>query len=95
MNHIRRLTGVLAGLAGILVAFGAAAPSALAVHVPPPGGSGGAPPPAPVTVVAGGMPGWQITLIAIGAALLAATLAVLLDRARARRRSVTVTAASA
>jgi hypothetical protein len=41
------------------------------------------------------MPGWQITLIAIGAALLAATLAVLLDRARARRRSVTVTAASA
>jgi hypothetical protein len=35
MNHIRRLTGVLAGLAGILVAFGAAAPSALAVHVPP------------------------------------------------------------
>ena len=34
------------------------------------------------TVVAGGMPGWQIALIAIGAALLAATAAVLLDRAR-------------
>jgi hypothetical protein len=26
------------------------------------------------------MPGWQITLIALGAALLAAALAVLLDR---------------
>jgi hypothetical protein len=26
------------------------------------------------------MPGWQITLIAIGAALLAATVAVLIDR---------------
>jgi hypothetical protein len=35
------------------------------------------------TVVAGGMPGWQIALIAAGAALLAATLAVLADRARA------------
>jgi hypothetical protein len=32
------------------------------------------------------MPGWQITLIAIGAALAAAVVAVLLDRARAARR---------
>jgi hypothetical protein len=38
------------------------------------------------TVVAGGMPGWQIALIAAGAALLAATLAVLADRARAAHR---------
>jgi hypothetical protein len=37
-------------------------------------------------VVAGGMPGWQIALIAAGAALLAATLAVLADRARAAHR---------
>ena len=35
------------------------------------------------TVVVGGMPGWQIALIAVGAALLAAALAVLADRARA------------
>ena len=89
---IRRLAGVLVGLAGALVAFAAAAPAALAVRVPPPGGSGGTPPPAPVTVVAGGMPGWLITLIVIGVALLAATLAVLLDRARARRHSVTAAA---
>jgi hypothetical protein len=33
------------------------------------------------------MPGWQITLIALGAALVAATAAVLLDRARAARRA--------
>ena len=33
------------------------------------------------TVVIGGMPGWQIALIAIGAALLAATAAVLAYRA--------------
>ena len=39
------------------------------------------------TVVAAGMTGWQIALIAIGAALLAATIAVLLDRARTARRN--------
>ena len=43
------------------------------------------------TVVVGGMPGWQIALIAIGAALLAATVAVLLDRALAAHRK-TITA---
>ncbi len=32
------------------------------------------------------MPGWQIALIAIGAALAAATTAVLLDRLRSTRR---------
>ncbi len=59
----------------------------------------GTPPVAPVpattvhVINTGGMPGWQITLIAIGAALLAATVAVLLDRARATRRNA-VTAAT-
>ena len=37
-------------------------------------------------VVAGGMPGWQIALIAFGAALLSGTLAVLADRVRAAHR---------
>jgi hypothetical protein len=32
------------------------------------------------------MPGWQITLTALGAALLAATAAVILDWARTARR---------
>jgi hypothetical protein len=40
-----------------------------------------------------GVPGWQITLIAIGAALLAAALAVFPDRARAVRRRVNTTSA--
>jgi hypothetical protein len=39
------------------------------------------------------MPGWQITLIAVSAALLAAVAAVLADRARAARRRVIATAA--
>jgi hypothetical protein len=38
------------------------------------------------TVVIGGMPGPRIALIAAGAALLAAVLAVIADRARAARR---------
>ena len=96
IRHIRRLAGVLAGLAGVLLALGATPAFA---SVPHPGGAAGDPPsvfPAPthtVTLVTGGMPGWQITLIAIGAALLAATAAVLLDRAwSARRKTITVAA---
>ena len=50
-------------------------------------------PPAQVhTIVSYGMPGWQITLIALGAALAAAVVAVLLDRARAARRHRAATA---
>jgi hypothetical protein len=37
------------------------------------------------TVVVGGMPGWQIALIAAATAIFAAGLAVILDRARAAR----------
>ena len=39
------------------------------------------------------MAGWQITLIAAGAALAAATAAVLADRKLAGRRSITATTA--
>jgi hypothetical protein len=87
MNHIRRLFATVATLAGALVAL-AAIPATLAMRVPPPGeGSGIAPPPPPVRVIAeGGMPGWQITLIALAAALLTAVVAVLIDRARASRK---------
>jgi biopolymer transport protein ExbB/TolQ len=45
------------------------------------------------TVVVGGMPGWQIALIAVVAALFAATAAVLADRSRsARRKAIAATA---
>ena len=96
MNPIRRVAEVLAGLAVAWLAFSAAPPAAFA-SVPrpvPPGWNKHPPLPAPFhTLVVGGMPGWQITLIAVGAALLAATVAVLADRARASRRK-TITAAA-
>jgi hypothetical protein len=100
IRHIRRLASVLAGLAGVLLGSAVAVPAAFAGTDPipdPPGYVGdpyiGTAPVAPVpattvhVVSSGGMAGWQIALIAIGAALLAATVAVLLDRARATRRN--------
>ena len=45
------------------------------------------------TVVTGGMPGWQIALIAIGAALFAATAAVLAYRVWTARRKPAAAAA--
>jgi hypothetical protein len=49
-----------------------------------------APVPVPVhTAVIGGIPGWQITLTAAGAALLAADLAVIADQTRAAQRETT------
>jgi hypothetical protein len=93
MNHIhriRRTIRLLAVLASALLAFGAAAPALAASLRPPPGSLKSPPAPQPLTrihaVVTGGMPGWQITLIAVGAALAAATMAVLLDRARTARQ---------
>jgi hypothetical protein len=87
MNRIHRCLGVVAALGGTLLTLAVAAPAALAT-IPDPGG-GPAPglQPAIHTIVPGGMPGWQITLIAAGAALVAAVAAVLLDRAWAARRS--------
>jgi hypothetical protein len=38
------------------------------------------------TVIVGGMPGWQIALIAVAAAVVAAAVAVLLDRVRTAHR---------
>ena len=81
MNRIRRLAAILAGLAGALLAVAAVAPAALGDPFPPrpPGWDKHPPLPPPDAgihvVVVGGMPGWQIALIAIGAALLAATAA--------------------
>ena len=86
MNHFRRIFAAVATLAGAVLAF-AAAPAAFAERVPPPGQGSGIAPPPPVRVIAeGGMPGWQITLIALAAALVAAAVAVLLDHARTARK---------
>ena len=80
---VTRVLVVLTGLAAALLANGAA----FASPVPPPGRTGPGHAPAQVhTIVVGGMPGWQIALIAAAAAFAAAAAAVFVDRARAARR---------
>ena len=96
MNLIRHLRRVAAALAGLAAALLATATPAFAVPPPPepPGWNKHPPLPSQVhTVVVGGMPGWQIALIAAGAALIAAAVAVLLYRARAARRKPVTAAA--
>ena len=94
--RIRRATAVLFGLA--LAVLGLAAAPAAFAEVVPAGASGGITAPAAVpvatrVVVVGGMPGWQIALIAAGTALIAAALAVLADRARTAHRGTELWAA--
>ena len=86
MNHPRRILAAVITLAGAMLAL-ATAPAAFARPLPPPDccATGAN---APVTLITGGgMPGWQITLIAVGAALAAAAMAILLDRAWAARKA--------
>jgi hypothetical protein len=95
MNRIRRLAYVLGALAVSALATGAA--PAFAMRVPAPGTGSNHPAVSGQVatthlVTIGGMPGWQITLIAAAAALFAAVLAVLLDRALAARRRTTANA---
>jgi hypothetical protein len=99
IHIIRRLTVLLAGLAATIVASIITASAAFATMPPPepalPPGLNKHPPLAPAHVhaaLAGGMPGWQIALIAVGAAVVAAVIAVLIDRAWTARRHVTASA---
>ena len=87
LGGLGRLGGLLAGLGTLVTMLVVTGTAALAVQAPPAAGGGVFPSPGPALapVVAGGMPGWQITLIAAGAALVAAVLAVLADRARSAR----------
>ena len=99
--RLRRLAAVLAALTCGLLAWAAAVPAAFAMTPTPQPylrGEYGPGPVAPVpattrVIIAGGMAGWQIALIAVGAALAAATVAVVLDRARAARRAASATPA--
>ena len=94
MNHIRRILAAVAILAGTVAALATA--SAAYASLPPHGGSGGGAGGAPTTVpvvAASGMPGWQITLIAVGAALVAGAVAILADRSWTARKTHAATTA--
>lgn len=94
VTRLRRFAAVLAGLGVTMPAFATAASASTGV-IPASGGvdGGAGQAPVPPAVVVGGMPGWQIALIAIGAALAAAITAVLLDRMRSARRRLSPTPA--
>jgi hypothetical protein len=85
-RHIRRLAAIAAIAASALLALATAAPAMAATASDPHYGQPVAPPAQVLTVTGGGMPGWQITLIAAAAAILAAIVAVAADRMRTARR---------
>jgi hypothetical protein len=95
--RLRRLAAVLAAVTCGLLASAAIVPAAFAMPVPGPGGGTAPVAPVPATTVrvvtAGGMAGWQIILIALGAAIFAAAAVVLFDRAMAARRVAPATTA--
>ncbi len=109
MKHIhvvRRTASAVFAIFTSFLGFAIFAPSSFALmvnfrtyangRIPSPTGAGQPVPPDPTvvhTVITGGMAGWLITLIAIGAALFTATIAVMMDRARVARRRLTVSAA--
>jgi len=87
--RLRRLAAALAAFTCALLAS-AAVPAYATTD--PPGGAPLTPIPAPtVQPTADGMAGWQITLVALGAALVAAIAAVIVDRTLATRRSASST----
>ncbi len=84
--RLHRITAALTAVTCTLLASAAIMPTAwAAVNYIPNDSPDQAP--ASAVVPASGMPAWQITLIALGAALVAATAAVLLDRAHTARRA--------
>ena len=88
-GRLRRLAAALAALICTLLASAAVMPAARAVNVIPDDGPAQAP--ASVVVTPAGIPGWQIMLTALGAAVVAAIVALWLDRARTARRAASAT----
>ena len=84
LKQLRLSIGVVASLLVGAMGLVVAAPSAFAMHVGEPPGGGTTPTPT-TTVVHSGMLGWQITLIAIGAALVAAVATAVVLRMGSRR----------
>ncbi len=107
VHFVRRTASIVVAICSSVLGFALFAPSAFALMVGFRSyANGRAPAPTGArlavsqpgltmvhTVVTGGMAGWLITLIAVGAALLAATVAVFTDRARGANRKPSVSAA--
>ena len=91
MKHLRRIFAAVAALAGAVLAL-TTAPAAFAKPLPPSDCCTSRAAAGVTLITGGGMPGWQITLIAAGAALAGAALAILLDHARAARKTHPTTA---
>ena len=99
VNFARRATSVGIAMASSLLGFLLFTPSAFGLVIRPAldGPSSvvvpHASPAVTRVVVTGGMAGWEITVIAIGAALLTALVAVLADRTRTAHRNMRPSAA--
>ncbi len=87
LRRARRLAGLLAAFGALVTTLVVTSTAAAMAQVMPPFGEGPTivQPAPPAPVAGGGMPGWEITLVAVGAALVAAVLAVLADRAWSSR----------
>src|SRR5271170_7360259 len=83
-GRLRRLAAALAAVTCAVLASAVIVPAASARLLIPNDGGPAVPAPAVRVVAVGGMAGWQITVIAAGAVLIAALAAVVLDRARGR-----------
>jgi hypothetical protein len=86
-RRFRRAVGSVVAATASLMSFGVAGPSAFAMRVPPGGGASGPVPPT-VKVISSGVTVWQVAVIAAGAALLGAAVALLSSRLRPGRRMV-------
>ena len=90
--RLHRITAAAAAVICGLLTLAGVVPAASAIIRPDPG-FGRVTPLTPVpaapnrVVIPGGMAGWQIALIALGAAVIAAVAAVMLDRALTARRA--------
>ncbi|HEY2489794.1 MAG TPA: hypothetical protein VGI37_09825 [Streptosporangiaceae bacterium] len=83
-------------MAGVMTPLGGAPHGRPGVPAPQLDSGGGGKHPALPTqahAIGSGMPGWQIVLIAAGAALLCTALALIVYRSRAARRRMSVSAA--
>ena|SRR5579862_348879 len=93
IHPIAHLVSFLATCACATLGLVVAAPAAFAIRLDPTiGGSSGVAPTNPIpsvtrTVVTNGMPGWQITLIVAVVAVLAAAIAIIVDRKRSGHRT--------